>query len=297
MNDYVISVVLGIVEGLTEFLPVSSTAHLRITESLLNVSLSSDYWKMYSIVIQLGAILCLPLFFRTRIRKLLSTFPRGPRDEHTLFNHPLSLVLIATACTAIPAFVVKKLIDANLESLTVIGTSLVAGGVVWVAVDLGRARAEREGPERRDNPIKTWEMEGISVGQSIWIGLCQTLSALFPGTSRSMATIAAGQIAGLSRATALEFSFFLSMPTMAIATGFDFFKWTRARAAAAGNGAPATTAHEWIVLAIGFVTAFAASYGTVAWFMAWVRKHGFLPFGAYRIAVGAAVLVWMAGAR
>jgi len=301
MNDYVISVVLGIVEGLTEFLPVSSTAHLRITESLLHVSLSSDYWKMYSIVIQLGAILCLPLFFRTRIRKLLATFPRGPRDEHTLFNHPLSLVVIATACTAIPAFVVKKLIDANLESLTVIGVSLVVGGVVMVAVDLWRARAEREGQERRDNsiktwPIKTWEMEGMTVGQSIWIGLCQTLSALFPGTSRSMATIAAGQIAGLSRATALEFSFFLSMPTMAIATGYDFFKWTRARAAAEGNGGAAISPHEWIVLAIGFVTAFAASYGTVAWFMAWVRRHGFIPFGAYRIAVGAAVLAWMARA-
>jgi undecaprenyl-diphosphatase len=297
MSDYVISVVLGIVEGLTEFLPVSSTAHLRITESLLHVSLSSDYWKMYSIVIQLGAILCLPLFFRARIQKLLATFPRGPRDEHTLFNHPLSLVLIATACTAIPAFVVKKLIDANLESLSVIGTSLVVGGVVMVAVDLWRARAEREGPERWDNPIKTWEMEEMTVAQSIWIGLCQTLAALYPGTSRSMATIASGQIAGLSRATALEFSFFVSMPTMAIATGYDFLKWRGARAAAAaGNGAPATTTHEWIVLAIGFVTAFAAAYGTVAWFMAWVRKHGFLPFGAYRIAVGAAVLVWMARA-
>jgi undecaprenyl-diphosphatase len=139
-------------------------------------------------------------------------------------------------------------------------------------------------------------MEGMTVGQSIWIGLCQTLSALFPGTSRSMATIASGQIAGLSRATALEFSFFLSMPTMAIATGYDFFKWTRARAAAEGNGGAAISPHEWIVLAIGFVTAFVASYGTVAWFMAWVRRHGFIPFGAYRIAVGAAVLAWMARA-
>jgi hypothetical protein len=133
-------------------------------------------------------------------------------------------VLIATACTAVPAFVVKKLIDANLESLAVIGTSLVVGGVVMVAVDLWRARAEREGPERWDNAIKTWEMEEMSVGQSIWIGLCQTLAAVFPGTSRSMATIASGQIAGLSRATALEFSFFVSMPTMAIAANAIFFR-------------------------------------------------------------------------
>ena len=294
MSDYVISVVLGIVEGLTEFLPVSSTAHLRITESLLHVSLASDYWKMYSIVNQLGAILCLPIYFRGRIRRLLSTFPRGPRDEHALTNHPLSLVLIATACTAGPAFVLKHLIDTNLESLAVIG------GVVMVAVDLWRARAEREGPERWDNPIRTWEMEEMTVGQSIWIGLCQTLAAVFPGTSRSMATIASGQVAGLSRATALEFSFFVSMPTMAIATGYDLLKWTKERAAAAaaaGSKAAAISAHEWVVLAIGFGIAFVVAYGTVAWFMGWVRKHGFIPFGAYRIAVGAAVLFWMAGLR
>ncbi len=299
MNDYVISLVLGVVEGLTEFLPVSSTAHLRITESLLHVSLTSDYWKMYSIVIQLGAILCLPLYFRGRIAKLLSTFPRGPADEHTLFNHPLSLVLIATACTAGPAFLVKKVIDANLESLTVIGAALVIGGVVMVAVDLWRARAEREGPQNWDSPIRTWQMEDMSVGQSIWIGLCQTLAAVFPGTSRSMSTIASGQIAGLSRATALEFSFFVSMPTMAIATGYDLLKWTKERAeaaAAAGVGKAAITSHEWVVLAIGFVLAFVVAYGSVAWFMGWVRKHGFIPFGAYRIVVGAAVLLWMAKA-
>lgn len=305
MSDYFISVVLGIVEGLTEFLPVSSTAHLRITESLLHVSLTSDYWKMYSIVIQFGAILCLPLFFRTRIAKLLSTFPRGPSDDHTLVTHPLSLVLIATAMTAGPAFVVKKLIEANLESLTVIGTALIVGGVVMVGVDLWRARAEKEGPERYDNPIRTWEMEEMTVGQSIWIGLCQTLAAVFPGTSRSMATIASGQVAGLSRATALEFSFFVSMPTMAIATGYDLFKWVKERGAAvvvADGGAPAAvakvaiTSHEWVVLAIGFVTAFVFAYGTVAWFMGWVRKHGFIPFGVYRIAAGAAVLHWLAGA-
>src|SRR5215475_6633761 len=101
LNDYVLSVILGIVEGLTEFLPISSTAHLRISEALLHISLTDGYWKMYSIVIQLGAILCLPVYFRSRIAKFLSTFPKGENGDRTAVTHPLSLVMIAFFVTAI----------------------------------------------------------------------------------------------------------------------------------------------------------------------------------------------------
>ena len=125
MNDYLLSVLLGIVEGLTEFIPVSSTAHLRLTEALLHVSLSDGYWKMYSIVIQLGAILCLPVYFRERIANSLSSFPRGERGDRTVLTHPLSLVAIAFVVTAIPAFLLTKVIGQNLESLHVIGTALL----------------------------------------------------------------------------------------------------------------------------------------------------------------------------
>lgn len=294
MNDYVLSLLLGIVEGLTEFLPVSSTAHLRIVESLLDVSLRNEYWKMYSIVIQLGAILCLPVFFRARIAAFLRDFPRGADGERTWLNHPLSLTLLATVMTAIPAFLLKKLIAGNLESLAVIGLALTAGGIVMIVVDAMKARAEAEGPVAGDESIRTWKMEEMGLGQAIWIGLCQTLAAIFPGTSRSMATIAAGQIAGMSRASALEFSFFLSMPTMAIATGYDFLKYLKEKGAAAGDAASAPPAHGGVVLAIGFVTSFAVAYATVAWFMAWVRRRGFISFGIYRLLAGGAVLYWMA---
>ncbi len=108
MNDYLLSLILGIVEGLTEFIPVSSTAHLRIAEFLLHINLSDGYWKMYTIVIQLGAILCLPIYFRERIAKFLSTFPRGERGNRNIFTHPLSLVLIAFVVTAIPAFLLDE---------------------------------------------------------------------------------------------------------------------------------------------------------------------------------------------
>src|SRR5438270_12449872 len=114
MNSYLLSLLLGIVEGLTEFLPVSSTAHLRISEALLGIDLSNGFWKMYSIVIQLGAILSLPIYFRSRITRFLSTFPRGEREDRSALNHPLTLIMIAVLFTAIPAYLLTRLIGKNL---------------------------------------------------------------------------------------------------------------------------------------------------------------------------------------
>src|SRR5438552_16299233 len=104
LNDYLLSAILGIIEGLTEFLPVSSTAHLRIAESLFHINLGDGYWKMYTIAIQLGAILCLPIYFRERIAKFLSTIPTGGNGARTALTHPLGLTVIAFVVTAIPAF-------------------------------------------------------------------------------------------------------------------------------------------------------------------------------------------------
>lgn len=291
MNEFLLSVLLGIVEGLTEFLPVSSTAHLRITEALLHIHLDDPYWKMYTIVIQLGAILTLPIYFRERIAKLFSTFPKGERGDRTILTHPLGLVIIAFAATAGPAFLLTKIIGKHLESLPIIGTSLLIGGIVMWIVDALHSRAEKTG-NVPGSAIKIWHMEDMGLGQAIWIGACQILSALFPGTSRSMSTIAAGQIAGMSRASALEFSFFLSIPTMAAATCYDLLKAIRAK----GDDALAVghmSTHQWEVLAVGFVVSFIVAYGSVAWFMAWVRKRGFVPFAIYRIVVGAAVLLYV----
>jgi len=289
VNDYVLSVILGIVEGLTEFIPVSSTAHLRLSEVLLHIDLSSGYWKMYSIVIQLGAILTLPIYFRERIANFLGTFPKGGRGDRTIWTHPLSLVLVAFVVTAIPSYLLVKVIGKHLESLYVIGSSLLIGGIVMWFVDTRNAKAEAAGEASTGGLIHTWHMEEMSLGEAIWIGACQILSAVFPGTSRSMSTIAAGQLAGMSRASALEFSFFLSMPTMAMATVYTLYKSLRGKD---GNpfAASSIDSHGWIVLAIGFVVSFIVAYGSVAWFMAWVRKRGFGPFAIYRIVVGIAVL-------
>jgi undecaprenyl-diphosphatase len=291
LNDYLISIILGVVEGLTEFLPVSSTAHLRISEALLGVSLASGYWKMFSIVIQLGAILCLPVYFWDRIIKFVSTFPCGEEGDRTPLNHPLSLTAIAFVVTAIPSFLLTKVIGKNLESLSVMGASLLIGGVVMWIVDSVNARAEAAGPQAPATRIRTWKMESMTLGQAVWIGACQVLSAVFPGTSRSMATIAAGQVAGMSRASALEFSFFLSIPTMAAATLYSLYKSVLGK----GEnpiGVSQIDPHGWVLLAIGFVVSFVVAYGAVAWFMAWVRKRGFAPFAAYRIVAGLLVLLF-----
>jgi undecaprenyl-diphosphatase len=292
LSDYLISVILGVVEGLTEFLPVSSTAHLRIAEALLNLPLSSGYWKMYTIVIQLGAILVLPIYFRERITKFLSTFPHGGRGDRTALTHPLGLVAIAFVVTALPSLVLSKVIAKHLESLYVIGVSLIAGGVVMWAVDALNSRSEAAGEAAPGGRIRTWHMEDMTVGQAVWIGICQIFSAVFPGTSRSMSTITGGQIAGMSRASALEFSFFLSMPIMVAGTGYDLLKSVLGGGDNA-LGVSGIDAHGWVILLIGMLVSFIVAYGAVAWFMAWVRKHGFVPFAIYRFIAGALVL-WYA---
>jgi len=291
LNDYLLSVVLGIIEGLTEFLPVSSTAHLRIAEALFHISLGDGYWKMYTIVIQLGAILCLPVYFRQRISKFLSTFPAGERGDRTVLTHPLGLTAVAFVVTAGPAFLLTKVIGKHLESLHIIGTSLLIGGIVMWIVDAMNARWEAAGPNAANSRIHTWAMEAMSLGQAVWIGACQILSAVFPGTSRSMSTIAAGQLAGMSRASALEFSFFLSIPTMVVATCYDLLKSLRGKGANP-IGVSQIDSHGWVVLGIGFVVSFLVAYWSVAWFMHWVRKRGFAPFAVYRIVLGTLVLAY-----
>jgi undecaprenyl-diphosphatase len=292
LHDYLMSVVLGIVEGLTEFLPVSSTAHLRIAEYLLNISLQSGYWKMYTIVIQIGAIATLPIYFREHIRRLFSTFPNGERNDRTIFTHPLSLVIIAFVITAGPSYLLTKIIGKNLESLYVMGTALVVGGVVMWLVDWMNSKSEAAGEAAGANSrIHTWRMDNMSLGQAMWIGACQILSGVFPGTSRSMSTITAGQVAGMSRSAALEFSFFLSMPTMAMAVAYSLFKSLRGKDENP-IGVAQIDAHQWIVLLIGLVVSFVVAYGAVAWFMGWVRKRGFAPFAVYRLILGAVVLYY-----
>ena len=280
MNVYIQSVLLGIVEGLTEFLPVSSTAHLRITEALMKIPLDDAYCKMYTIVIQLGAILALVLLFLSRIVDFIRTFPKGENGDRTWLNHPISLTLIAFAFTSAPALLLHKWSEKNLGSLNVIAWALLIGGILMWIIDAWSDHYE----------ATTTHVEEMSVPQAIWIGLCQTLSAIFPGTSRSMSTIAAGQLVGMDRPSALEFSFLLSIPTMIAATIWDLKK--EVFPSGGGTAHVVMTGDNWIVLAIGFGVSFIVALGVVEWFLFWVRKHGFTLFAIYRILLGSALLIW-----
>src|SRR4051794_22096450 len=158
VNDFLLSIILGIVEGVTEFLPISSTAHLRIVEALFHLSLADPFWKMYTIVIQLGAILALPVYFWSRIVKFVSTYPSGERGDRTILNHPLSLTTIAFFVTAVPAFLLSKLIGKNLESLTMMAIALLVGGIIMWIVDAVFTRP------------RVTRMEEMNLFQATWIG-------------------------------------------------------------------------------------------------------------------------------
>jgi len=149
---------------------------------------------MYTIVIQLGAILALLLLFLGRIIEFLRTFPEGEEGDRTIYNHPLTLTMVAFICTAVPSLVLIKLIGKHLESIRIMALALVIGGIVMWIVD---AWSVRRDPGTKD-------VEEMTLGQAIWIGLCQTLSAVFPGTSRSMSTIAAGQVVDPLRSTGVQ---------------------------------------------------------------------------------------------
>ena len=287
MNDYLIAGILGVVEGLTEYLPVSSTAHLRICEALMGIELDSGYWKMFTIVIQLGAILVLPIYFRKRIVDFLRTFPAGMRGDRNALTHPVGLTLLAFVVTAIPAFMLTKVIGKNLENMWVMALALLIGGAAMWIIDV-----------MYDHNIlqrHTQQMDEMTIGQSIWIGIGQLVSAVVPGTSRSMATISAGELVGMTRASALEFSFFVSMPTMVVATGYTLLKSLRHPVTEGGSaiGAAPVGAHGWVLLAIGFVVSFIVAYAVVAWFMRWVRTRGFVPFAMYRIILATCLIAWM----
>jgi undecaprenyl-diphosphatase len=275
LNEKVEAVLLGIVEGLTEFLPVSSTAHLRVTQDLLEQDISSEYWKMFAIVIQLGAILAVIVYFWKRLLKFARSYPQGARGDRTWWNHPLALVLVSFVVTAVPCFLIEKLIDDQLENIPAMALALIVGGGLMWWID-----------RRYSQRASVACTEEMSLRQAVVIGLAQIFAAAFPGTSRSMATIAGGQIMGLTRAAALEFSFFLSIPVMCAATGYKLLKFVL-------NHPGPVSPERWQVLGIGFAVSFIVALAVIAWFMQWVRRRGFLPFAIYRIAAGLGLLAWM----
>ena len=280
MTDLIAAIIQGVVEGLTEFLPVSSTAHIRIAQAIIGIDRTDSFWKMFTVFIQLGAILSVIAYFWARLTGFVASFcgvglktEEGISNKSKWMRHPLALVLISFVVTAIPCFLIDKVIGENLESLRMIAIALIVGGIAMVFIDLYCSKH-----------VTTQQIDDVNLRQAIVIGLAQILAAAFPGTSRSMSTIAGGQLMGLSRSAALEFSFFLSIPVMVAAASYKLLQHLRKEAF--------PTSEQWIALVAGFIMSFLVAFVVIAWFMTWVRKHGFTPFAIYRVIAGAALLWW-----
>ena len=278
MSDVVSAAIQGVVEGLTEFLPISSTAHIVFTQKILAVDNTLPFWKMFTVFIQLGAIMSVVVYFWKRLCGFVRSFLSRPHSDNgqptmSRLKHPLSLVLISFVVTAVPCFLIDKFIGENLERIDIMAIALIVGGIAMYVVD--RACSKN---------AATQTMESMTMKQAIAIGLAQIMAAAFPGTSRSMATIAGGQLMGLSRSVALEFSFFLSIPVMIAASSFKLVQHLARE--------PLPSSEEWAALASGFICSFVVAYAVIAWFMHWVRRRGFTPFAIYRVICGVLVLWW-----
>lgn len=261
------SVILGIVEGITEFLPVSSTGHLILTGKLLGVP-DSNFSKSFDIAIQLGAILAVLFLYWRKI---------------SLDKNLWKKVLVAFIPTAVLGFLFYKVLKEFLLSSTVVVLwALFLGGIfliifeIWYPSSKAKLTAGRVRKEKNDRQNG---LEQISYKKSFFIGVIQSLS-IIPGVSRAGATIVGGLLAGLKRQTIVEFSFLLAVPTMAAATLYDLYK-------SAGE----FSFSEFHLLAIGFITSFVVAVVAIKWLLNFIKNHTFISFGIYRIVV--AVLFWI----
>jgi undecaprenyl-diphosphatase len=259
VSDTLSTVILGIIEGITEFLPVSSTGHLLIAERWLG-----ERSELFNVAIQAGAILALVLIYWRRLLDLL-TRTREPANRDYLAK-----LTVAFLITGAGGFLATRLGWKLPESVLPIALAMLIGGFLILII-------ERYVAGKPSSSVVTWNV-------AIWVGACQILAAVFPGTSRSAATIFAAMLAGLTlRPAATEFAFLVGIPTMFAATGYELLK-------VRGQGA-----HEdWQALALGFVVSGVVAFIAVKWLLRYVQSHRFTVFAWYRIVLGSALLALIA---
>ena len=270
MIEVLKAMLFGIVEGITEWLPVSSTGHLILLNEFINLNVSEEFQSMFDVVIQLGAILAVcALFFRK-----LNPFDRGKNDEQKKQTWALWFKVIAAI---IPSGVVGVLfddwMDTHLHNGIVVAVMLIVYGVAFIAVEKWNEHRE----------LRYHDVNNLPWGTAMIIGVSQCLS-LVPGTSRSGSTILGGILAGVSRGTAAEFSFFMAIPTMVGASGIKLLKFFLSGVS--------FTAMDMLILLVGCTVSYIVSLLVIKGLMNYVRKHSFSAFGVYRIVLGIAVLLY-----
>jgi undecaprenyl-diphosphatase len=265
MPPFLEAAILGVVQGITEFLPVSSTAHLLIAEKLIGFH---DPDGVFTVMIQLGSILAIMWLYRAKILSVIAGLPSRPEARHFALT-----VIVATIPALLAGFFLSDFVKGVLyQTFSVIAAAFIAGGIVMLLVE-----------RFRSTPIVK-SVDDVPVSRAFVVGACQAL-ALIPGVSRSGATIVSAMALGLDRATAAEFSFFLAMPTMAAAFGKQLLD---VRHHLGSDRA--------VEISIGFVTAFVSSLLVVKPFLHFIRRSGFAPFAWYRIVLGVVVLAAVATA-
>ena len=262
MHDLLNVILLGIIEGITEFLPISSTGHLLVAERWLGVR--SD---LFNIGIQAGAILAVTLIYWRRIWQLLTKW-QVPENRDYLLK-----LMLAFAITAALGLIAMKMDFALPERVTPVAWALILGGVWMLAAEQIAARRPR-------HTQITWTV-------AILVGIAQMIAGIFPGTSRSAATIFAAMLFGTNdRSAATEFAFLVGIPTMFAATGYELLKVSRT----------GQHVHEdWAALGVGFVVSLMVAFIAVRWLLGYIRGHRFTPFAIYRIALGVGLLVFLPG--
>ncbi len=269
---------LGLVEGLTEFLPISSTAHLLIIGDWINFD--TGQYKVYEIVIQLGSILAVMWIFRERLIQLIKGFFTGDRTEMLFVRNLLLAFLPAAIIGLLLINFISSLLDGKFM---VYAFTLVIGGLIMLWVERRPDMAKHGAMNETELEHKTVRLEDITWKQALIVGFAQCL-AMIPGTSRSGATIIAGMFAGLHRKTATEFSFFLAMPTMIAATALSLYKY----------GGQLSEDNISAVV-IGFIVAFISALFLVRALLRFISQYSYRPFAWYRIAFGLVVGLWAYG--
>jgi undecaprenyl-diphosphatase len=263
MHDIIKAIILGIVEGVTEFLPISSTGHLILVNQF--ITFSEHFTKMFDVIIQFGAIVSVMVYFR----KQLFSF----KFQKNMFTEDPTVILWKKVIIGvIPALVLGALLDKYIEEKLfnpiVVSIALVLGGIILVLL------------ESRKKNEKITSISDLSYQTAFLIGLIQCL-AMIPGTSRSAATIIGAMLLGCSRLVAAEFSFFLAIPTILAASAYSLLKLGFS-----------LTSHEAIILAVGFIVSFLVAWVVIAGFMSFISKRDFKPFGYYRIVLGGLILIY-----
>ena len=266
MQDIVNSVLLGVIEGLTEFLPVSSTGHLLVAERLLG--LPDNRWEAFTIVIQFGAILSVVAVYWRKFWDVLVGLPTSPEARQFAINVIAAFIPSAIAGALLIKYINGFLLQPSF-AMPVIAASWFVGGIVILIL-------ERRAPKPRH-----LDGDRLPFSKALQIGLCQCL-AIIPGVSRSGATILGGEMLGVDRKAGAAFTFYLAVPTMFGATVFELYKKWDLMSASMGTE-----------IAVGFVVSFIVAYGVVKTFIAFVGRFGLAPFGWYRIATGIALSGWL----